>query len=155
MCMAWFDHATFWMEARKLVTSGGIVSSKITMVCSLLFVYDFNFTESPRNSVFVMHFQVPLRRTMTLKQVAECIQTCANVRDVEELTFSHIHASSQKKSEKINVLAPGQKMDCRQIRLKDMRAKTRTPGEKDNFWEFFARDCPENFYSIEYALKST
>jgi hypothetical protein len=92
---------------------------------------------------------------MTLKQVAECIQSFASVREVEELTFSHIHASSQKKSEKINVLAPGQKFDYRQIRLKDMRAKTRTPGEKDNFWEFFDRDCPENFYSIEYSLKST
>ena len=96
--------------------------------------------------------QVPLRRTLTFKQVAETIQTVSNVREIEELTFSHIHISSQKKSRKINVLKDQQ----RDFRLKDMRQRATTPqGEKDDFWEFFDRDCPENFYSIEYNLKAT
>jgi hypothetical protein len=89
---------------------------------------------------------------MTLKQVAERIQSCANVRDVEELTF-HSIINDQKKSEKINVL----KDSKRDVRLKDLTQAKQAPGEKknDNFWEFFNRDCPEMFCSIEYDLKAT
>jgi hypothetical protein len=85
---------------------------------------------------------------MTLKQVAERIQSCANVRDVEELTF-HTIINDQKKSEKINVL----KDSKRDVRLKDLTLAKRAPGEKDNFWEFFNCDSPESFYTIEYDVK--
>jgi hypothetical protein len=157
MCIAWFDHATFLMEARKLVVSDGVVSSKITPVCIPLFYSRYASAlihcYFSLQSLFHQNIlQVPLRRTLTFKQVAEAIQTIANVREIEELTFSHIHANSQKKSRKINVLKDRQ----RDFRLKDMMQRARTPqGEKDDFWDFFDRDCPENFYSIEYNLKAT
>jgi hypothetical protein len=106
--------------------------------------------------------QIKLRRTMTLKQVAEKIQTDANVRDVEELTFSH--QQEAKKPVKINVLTDPKRDCC----LKDLKSFDMEPVEKDNFWEFLERDRPEELmlitdrpehldypeeYSIKYELK--
>ncbi len=155
MCVAWFDHAIFELKASRLVVSGVSISSRTTLVCLPRPLSSFAFCVKSlcTCSVFKFRFyQIPLRRTMTLKQVAERIQSCANVRDVEELTF-HSISNDQKKSEKVNVL----KDSKRDVRLKDLTQAKQAPSEKkkDNFWEFFNRDCPENFYTLEYDLKAT
>ena len=155
MCVAWFDHAIFELKASRLVVSGVSISSRTTLVCLPRPLSSFAFCVKSLCTCSVLKFrfyQIPLRRTMTLKQVAERIQSCANVRDVEELTF-HSISNDQKKSEKVNVL----KDSKRDVRLKDLTQAKQAPGEKknDNFWEFFNRDCPENFYTLEYDLKAT
>lgn len=155
MCVAWFDHAIFELKASRLVVSGVNITSRTTLVCLPRPLSSFAFCVKSLCTCSVLKFrfyQIPLRRTMTLKQVAERIQSCANVRDVEELTF-HSIINDQKKSEKINVL----KDSKRDVRLKDLTQAKQAPGEKknDNFWEFFNCDCPEMFCSIEYDLKAT
>jgi hypothetical protein len=97
---------------------------------------------------------------MTLKQVAEKIQSDANVRDIEELEFCP-DIKDAKKSEKINVLTD----PIRDCRLKDLKSFHAYSKEKAIFWEFLDRDRPEDKpgyperldypeeYSIKYDLK--
>ena len=97
---------------------------------------------------------------MTLKQVAEKIQSDANVRDIEELEFCP-DIKDAKKSEKINVLTD----PIRERPLKDLKNFTEYSKEKAIFWEFLDRDRPEDKpgyperldypeeYSIKYDLK--
>jgi hypothetical protein len=94
---------------------------------------------------------------MNMKQVAERIQSFANVRDIQDLTFTVIknsdknysHKLYDKKSPAINVLTD----EKRNIRIKDLRQQAIASNEKDNIWEFFDLDDPGNFYSIEFTVK--
>ncbi len=113
----------------------------------------------------ISYFQVPLQRTMTLKQAAERIQIHANVRDIQDLQFTIINKAGEKgdarakvrmhdKSPAFDVL----KGEHRDIRLMDLRKhfeKAPGHGEKGNFWELLDLDMPENYYSVEFVLKKT